>query len=168
MFPLAKISWGNPRLTNTIEINLVLIMNDYSKCAKTNGYSKSNIKLLTVVTEVTISFKWSETHDVIVVKIASWITTEARIMAGVAKLLPASCIPPADQFIKSAKCLALLFKHHVPDCGQQCKAGLAAACLLLTSHCIQPSSDQAFANLALGSKRLATPRLWRQSCRLAS
>jgi len=44
-------------LTKTIEINLVLIMNDYFRCAKTNGFSKSNIKLLTVVTEVTIWFK---------------------------------------------------------------------------------------------------------------
>jgi len=35
MFPLAEISRGNPRLTKTIEINLVFIVNDYFKCAKT-------------------------------------------------------------------------------------------------------------------------------------
>jgi len=141
-------------------------MNDYFRCAKTNGFSKSNIKLLTVVTEVTIWFKWSEPRDVVVVKIASWVATEARIMAGVAKLRSAS--RPPTNLIQSAKRLAHLFRHHVSDCGQQCSTGLAAACLLLTSHCIQPSSDQVVANSALGSKRLATPGLWRQSCRLAS
>jgi len=100
MFPLAEISCGNPRLTKTIEINLVLIMSDYFKCAKTDGSSKSNKNLLTVLTDVTISFKWNEPRDVVVVKIASWITTEARIMAGADILLPAGCIPPADQYIQ--------------------------------------------------------------------
>jgi len=32
-------------------------MNDYFRCVKTNGSSKSNTKLLTVVTEVTIWLK---------------------------------------------------------------------------------------------------------------
>jgi len=32
-------------------------MNDYFKCAKTNGSSKSNKKLLTLVTELAIWFK---------------------------------------------------------------------------------------------------------------
>jgi len=98
MFPLAEIWWGNPRLTKSIEMNLVLVVNDYFRCAKTNGSSISNIKLLTVVTEVTILFKWSEPHDVVVVKIASWITTEARIMVGVTKLWSSGRIQPADQF----------------------------------------------------------------------
>jgi len=89
-------------------------------------------------------------------------------MAGAAKLRFAGRILPADQLMQSAKRLAHLFKHHVSDCGQQCNTGLAAACLLLTSHCIHRSSDQAVANLALGSKRLVTPGLWHQSCRLVS
>ena len=42
VFPLAEISWGNLRLTKAIEISLVLIVNDYFRCAKTNGSSKSN------------------------------------------------------------------------------------------------------------------------------
>jgi len=71
-------------------------MNNYVRW--TNLSSKSNTKLLPVVTEVTIWFKWSDSHDVVVVKIASWITIEARIMAGVAKLRSAGRIPPTDQF----------------------------------------------------------------------
>jgi len=73
-------------------------MNDYFSYAKTNGSSKSNTKLLTVVTEVTISFKWNDPHDIVVVKIPPWITTEARIMTEVAKLRFAGRMSPADQF----------------------------------------------------------------------
>jgi len=36
------------RLAKTIEINLVLIMNDYFSCTKNNGSLKSNRNLLTV------------------------------------------------------------------------------------------------------------------------
>jgi len=108
---LAEIWWGNPRLTKTIEINLVLVMNDYFRCVKTNGSSKSNTKLLTVVTEVTIWFKWSDPHDVVVVKIASWITTEARIMTEVgAKLRSAGRMPPADQFNPVRQTLCTTFQ----------------------------------------------------------
>jgi len=58
-------------------------MNDYfGWCPKTNDSLKSNIKLQTVVTEVMIWSKWSKPHDVVVVKIASWNSTEARIMTG--------------------------------------------------------------------------------------
>jgi len=35
-------------LLKTIEINLVLIMNDYFRCAKNNGFLKCNRKSLTV------------------------------------------------------------------------------------------------------------------------
>jgi len=35
-------------LAKTFEMNLVLIMNDYFRCAKINGSLKSNRKLLTV------------------------------------------------------------------------------------------------------------------------
>jgi len=46
------------RLAKTFEINLVLIMNGYFRCAKSNGYLKSNRKsAICKVTEVTIWFK---------------------------------------------------------------------------------------------------------------
>jgi len=53
---------------------------------KNNGSLKYDRKLPTVkpyckVTEVTIWFQWSKPHDVLVVKIASWNTTETRGMA---------------------------------------------------------------------------------------
>jgi len=38
----------NLRLAKTIEINVVLIMNDYFSCTKNNGSIKSNRKLVTV------------------------------------------------------------------------------------------------------------------------
>jgi len=46
--PSRKDLIGNLRLAKTFEINLVLIMNDYFRCAKNNGSLKSNRKLLTV------------------------------------------------------------------------------------------------------------------------
>jgi len=46
MFPLAAIWWGNPRLTKTIDLNLVLIMNDYI----------SGVQKLTVSQKVTQNY----------------------------------------------------------------------------------------------------------------
>jgi len=83
IFPLVKIWWGL-RLAKTFDINLVLIMNDYFRCAKKKFFKKmTNILAICKVTKVTILFKWSKAHDILVVKITSWNITETRIMASV-------------------------------------------------------------------------------------
>ena len=64
--------------------------------------------------------------------------------------------------IRRAKYLAHFFKHHVSDCAQQCNNN--GCCLSRKSHCIRPSSEQAVAKSALGSKRLVTPALDTMQC----
>jgi len=57
-------------LAKKFETNLVLIMNDYFRCAKNTGSLNSNRKSPTVnlfANRSEISFKWSKPHDVLVV-----------------------------------------------------------------------------------------------------
>ena len=75
---------------------------------------------------------------------------------------PRAASSPPTSLIRPANTLHIFFKCHVSDCGQQCNS--IKCCLSRKSHCIRPSSGQAVANSAFGSKSLATLGLVYMNC----
>ena len=90
-------------------------------------------------------------------------TTFLQSTLGVAKLRPEGRLQPPDQFNPTRQIPCTFFSSATfSDCGQQCNS--INCCLWRKLHCIRPSSGQAVANSAFGSKSLANPGLVYMDC----